>query len=91
MAISKTVRHKKEKTVALKDLRTNMAKYISRVSGGESFTVLRRSQPIFKISPPEEDEGTWETIVDFTQISKNGVPAVEVLRALKELGHDDIS
>ncbi len=78
----------KEKTVALKDLRTNMEKYISRVSKGESFTVLRRSQPIFKISPlndDSEDEGMWETVIDFTEISKNGVPASEVLAALKKL------
>ncbi len=31
------------------------------------------------------DEGEWETIVDFTKIKPNGVPATEVLKALKEL------
>ncbi len=83
---SSKTKQKKDSTVALKDLRTNMEKYISRVSGGESFTVLRRSRPIFKITPPEDDdEGTWETVIDFTEISKNGVPASEVLKKLRSL------
>ena len=38
-----------------------------------------------KIKPVDEwgDEGNWVTIVDFTKIKKGGVPAEEVMRALK--------
>lgn len=77
---------KSEETVALKDLRTNMEKYISRISEGESFTIIRRSKPIFKISPLEvDDESQWETVFDFTSIHKNGVPVKEVLDAIKRI------
>ena len=50
-------------------------------------TVVRRSRPIFRIMPIDEwgDEGTWETVVDFTKFRKGGVRAEEVLASLKRL------
>lgn len=82
----KTINIKTHQVVGLKELRENMEEYISRVKKGASFTVARRSQPIFEISPVgAEDESLWETIVDFTTINPNGVSAKEVLRALKKL------
>jgi len=62
-----------------------MQKYASRVEKGESFIVVKKSKPIFKISSVDEDEGLWETVVDFTKINKNGVDAKKVLRALQKL------
>ena len=48
--------------------------------------VMRRSQPIFKIIPPEEDdERGWETVIDFTKIRKGGVPIDEVLEKMRVL------
>ena len=57
------------------------------MAGGKSFTVVRRSKPIFNIIPVDEwgDEGKWETVVDFTQFKKGGVKAEEVLASLKRL------
>lgn len=75
---------KKDDIVALKELRLNMEKYIDSVSKGRSFTVFRRSEPVFRIAPVDSED-TWETVLDFTKIDKNGVPAMDVLRALKEL------
>ncbi len=81
----KTINIKRHQIVGLKELRENMEEYISRVKKGASFTVARRSQPIFEISPVgSEDESLWETVVDFTKINPNGVSAKEVLRALKK-------
>jgi prevent-host-death family protein len=71
-------------TVGLKDLRMNLEKYISRVNKGESFTVMRRSRPLFKIAPVDEED-VWETVADLTEINKNGVSAREVVQALKRL------
>ncbi len=71
--------------LGLKELRENMQKYASRVERGESFIIVKKSKPLFKISSLDEDEGAWETIVDFTKINKNGVPAKEVLKALRQL------
>lgn len=75
------------KIIGLKELRENTGKYISQVSKGKSFTVVKRSKPVFKVVPVDEwgDEGVWGTVVDFTKIKKGGVPADEVLKALKEL------
>jgi prevent-host-death family protein len=74
----------KSNIVGLKELREDMDKYIARVDKGESFTVVRRSRPVFKIAPVDEESG-WETVVDFTQIDKKGVLAEEVLAALRRI------
>jgi prevent-host-death family protein len=72
--------------VGLKELRQNVDKFVARVGRGESFVVMRRSRPIFRITPVDEEEG-WETIIDFTKIPKyrNGIPADELLRILKRM------
>ena len=77
----------KEKIIGLKTLRENMGKYIEEVKRGKSFVVVRRSTPVFKVAPAVDlwgDEGTWETVVDFTKIKKGGVPAEKVLKALRD-------
>ena len=71
--------------MGLKELRGNIEAYISEVKKGKSFIVVRRSKPVLKISSPDEDEGMWETVADFTTINKNGVPATKVLKALRKL------
>ncbi len=70
--------------VGVKELRANLNRYISEVNTGKSFTVVRRSEPVFKISPPMEEE-FWETTVDFTEFNKNGISAKELLKRLKRL------
>ena len=72
------------KIIGLKDLRENTAKYISQVAKGKSFTVVRRSKPVFKVMPVDEwgDEGMWETVVDFTKIKKGGVDIKDLLSRL---------
>ncbi|MEX1014070.1 MAG: type II toxin-antitoxin system prevent-host-death family antitoxin [Candidatus Paceibacterota bacterium] len=73
----------KEKIVGLRELRENTKKYIDRVNKGESFLVLKRSKPIFKISSPEEIESLWETVVDFTENGKkDGIEAEKLLEIL---------
>ena len=65
--------------IGLKELRGNAERYIERVKRGDSFIVVRRSRPVFKISSPEEESELWETVLDFTKIKKGGVPLREVL------------
>lgn len=67
--------------VSLKELRENFPEFIEKVANGQSFTVVKRSKPIFQINPVQ-DEGEWETVIDFTEISKNGLPVDEVLKHL---------
>ena len=73
--------------IGFKDLRENADKYINAIARGRSFTVVRRSKPIFNITPVDEwgDEGVWKTVVDFTEIKKDGVDAREVLASLERL------
>jgi len=75
----------KRSTVGLKELRENMEVFIKRVDAGESITVYRRSTPLFKLSPIDDDESEWETIIDFTEINPNGVSARDVLKSLRKL------
>ncbi|MFZ2521942.1 MAG: hypothetical protein WAX44_02280 [Minisyncoccia bacterium] len=77
----------KDKIIGLKELRENTETYISQVEKGKSFVVMRKSKPVFTISPVDEwgDEGTWETVVDFNEIKKGGVPIEDVISSLKRL------
>lgn len=69
--------------LGLKELRENAETYIKKVGKGESFIVLRRSRPVFKISPPDEDtESLWEPVIDFTKVRKGGVSLHDLLARL---------
>ena len=72
----------KKSIVGLKELRENIDAYIGEIRKGRSFTVVRRSKPVFKISPPEEDESLWEPVIDFTKVKKGGVPIADILSRL---------
>lgn len=67
--------------IGFKEFRENAQRYIDQIQRGRSFTVVRRSKPVFKITAPDEEE-MWETVVDFTRIKKGGVPAKDVLKYL---------
>jgi len=70
------------KIIGLKDLRENTDVYLTQIKKGHSFLVLRRSEPIFKISPVEDSEELWEKVIDFTKIKKGGVALDQVLARL---------
>lgn len=70
------------KIVGLKELRENIQTYIAQVEKGNSFTVVRRSRPIFTISPPDQETGQWEPVIDFTKIKKGGVSIQDLLSRL---------
>ena len=71
----------KTNIVPLKMFRTNTEKYIREIANGSTFVVMRKSRPIFRMVPVLEN---WETVIDFTEISPNGVPVDAVLKALKK-------
>ncbi len=74
----------KNAIVGLKELREDIESYIAEVKKGKSFIVVRRSKPVLKISPPDDEE-MWERVVDFTTIHRDGVSAREILRGLRKL------
>lgn len=69
-----------EDIIGLKELRENIDKYVKKVGMGNSLVVMRKSRPLFKITPVEEEE--WEEVVDFTKIKKGGVDINDVLSRL---------
>ncbi len=72
----------KDKFVGLKELREHMESYISEINKGKSFTVIRRSEPVFNITPVDEGEDVWETAADFTKLKKGGVELSQILSRL---------
>lgn len=70
--------------VGVKELRQNLERYIALVGRGQSFTVVRRSKPVFTIVPPGEivDEH-WELVADFTKIHPDGVTIKDLIAALE--------
>ena len=78
------------KTVGLRALRENMDKYVERLSKGESFLVLRKSTPVFKMEPVDEwgDEGHWENF-DMRDKNGEGMPMEEFSAILKKYIADD--
>ncbi len=75
----------KTSIIGLKELREHTEKYVSQVKKGRVFTIVRRSKPLFKISPVDAwgDEGTWESVADFKELFPRGVSAERFLSALK--------
>ena len=70
------------KIIGLKDLRENTDTYLAQIRKGHSFLVLRRSEPVFRISPVEEADEVWERVIDFTKIKKGGVALSQILARL---------
>lgn len=72
--------------IGLKEFRENVESFAKRVDKGDSFIVVRRSRPLFKVVPleHEEDEGQWETVIDFTKINPRGVPIEQIIKAIRD-------
>jgi antitoxin (DNA-binding transcriptional repressor) of toxin-antitoxin stability system len=70
----------KEQIVPFKEFRLNAAKYIALLEKGQSFLIMKRSRPIFRLEPVEE---VWETIGDFTTMPNGGVPVKDLIKAME--------
>lgn len=69
-----------DKLIGLKEFRENVESYTAKVNLGQSFIVLKKSKPVFKISPV--DEGGWEEVVDLTKIRRGGVNIKDLISRL---------
>ncbi len=74
-----------EKIIGLKELRENTEDYIKKVKKGQSFLVVRKSRPVFRLSSPDIDDGVWEEVIDFTQIDPKGVTIEKVEKTLTRM------
>jgi prevent-host-death family protein len=75
--------------IGFKELRENSEKYINAVDSGHSFIVVRRSKPVFKITPVDDwgDDGIWESAVDFRKLGLNSLSAKNLLSRLLKIGN----
>jgi len=46
--------------------------------------VMKKSKPIFRLSPVNNDEGGWEEMIDFTKLRRGGIPLDELLTRLEK-------
>jgi len=53
--------------IGLKELRQNASQIAERAQKGEHFTVLKRSKPVFEISPPSQDGVTNQDLKEWTK------------------------
>ncbi|HBR80418.1 MAG: hypothetical protein UX09_C0032G0005 [Candidatus Uhrbacteria bacterium GW2011_GWE2_45_35] len=65
------------KPIGLKDLRQKVGYYARQINRGESFIVMRKNQPLFRLSPIEDE--AWETVIDFTKIKRGGIEINDLL------------
>ena len=68
-----------ENIVGLKELRQNFEKYATIVKKGKTLIVIKRSRPVFRLAPLEEE---WEEVVDFKKIRKGGISIEDILSRL---------
>ena len=66
--------------VGLKELRQNLEQYVHLVEQGKSVLVVRRSKPLFRMAPVEEEE--WEEVINFTTVKRGGASIKELLSRL---------
>jgi prevent-host-death family protein len=81
-----------DKIIGVKELRENIDKYAAQVKAGRSITVVKRSEPLFRLTPvDDDDDANWETLIDFRTIPgyENGMPADEFLKALREVNEEE--
>ncbi len=71
--------------IGLKELRENTETYIKRVNRGESIIVVRRSTPLFRLTPIDAEEIGWETVADFTTVEEDGISARDILASLRKM------
>jgi len=71
----------KDNLITVKELRQDLPTIINKVHRGGEFLVLKKSRPVFRLSPPDADEA-WETVIDFTKFKKGGIKISELLKAL---------
>jgi len=85
------------KIIGLKELRLNTESYIAQVKKGVSFIVVKRSEPVFMISPYQfeeidlKDDGPgWKTMIDFKKLTgnKNGINIDKLIYLLKKIENE---
>lgn len=80
------IKEKKQRIIGLKEFRLNTEEYIKKLRKGQSFTVVRRSSPVFNLTPvdDDDDEHLWHTVLDFSKTKRGSMPMEDFLKVLKK-------
>ncbi len=77
------------KTISITYFRNNVSLIADKVAKGLQFIVTRHSKPVFRVQlvdVDDDDDGSWEMIIDFTEGGKTeGMRAEDVLKLLKKI------
>ena len=65
--------------IGLKELRQNAGKIAERAQKGERFTVVKRSKPVFNITPPDDTTAVNDTKAWTKRYVEKHRPAFEAL------------
>lgn len=79
------------KIVSIKEFRNNLSYFADMVDQGDTVIVIRRSVPVFKITPVEsiEADDKWEELIDFTDGGKKkGISAKKLLKKMLDFEKD---
>lgn len=79
-------------TLSIKQFRNNLATVADEVQAGNKFIIIRNSKPAFKVVPlsDTEEDGVWETVVDFTEGGKKkGMKAKDFFDLLDKINKKD--
>lgn len=72
-----------DEIVGLKEFREKLPAYEKKVAEGVSFVVVKKSRPIFRVSPvDQQSDDLWEEVIDFTKFKKGGVAIEDLLSRL---------
>ncbi|OGE82473.1 MAG: hypothetical protein A3B10_00150 [Candidatus Doudnabacteria bacterium RIFCSPLOWO2_01_FULL_44_21] len=71
--------------VGLKEFRNNVDVWIKHVKHGNSVVVMKRSEPIFRVSPVEEE--IWEEITDPKLFVATAAQKKALIKAEQNLEH----
>jgi len=72
--------------VGIKELKQNTAHYAELVRKGQSFIVVKKTKPLFKLAPLDSTEDGWEEVVDFTKLHRGGIKIKELIARLWDIG-----
>ena len=57
--------------IGLKAFMKNVNAVVRKIKLGDDFIVMRKSEPLFKVSSLVNDQ--WEEVIDFSKIQRGGV------------------
>lgn len=82
-----------ENIIGLKELRTDAQRIINKVAQGQSFTVVKRSKPVFRVVPasnPKADLAAWRKLAGVWK-GRKGPDPVKWQRKIRAESERDLS